>query len=199
MARTWTKSEKRLAVVVLAALIGFIALRGAIMPLASQWRFLAERESALESQCLRARTQLLLKKKVEHEREAYAREISRQGSDQEEQSFLLQEVERLSRDLPIRIRGMRPLPPQEMGFYRRYAVTLELEGSVENVLKFLCSVESSPKLLKVERVQLTADSRNRGNLTASMFVSRPAVGGAEGSTAKVQKPAKPADEFPKGT
>jgi Tfp pilus assembly protein PilO len=198
MARTWTQREKRLALAMAAALAGFIALRGIVIPLATRWRLLADQERALESQCLRARIQVLLKKKVEREREAYAREISRQGSDQEEQSFLLQEVERLSRDLPIRVRSMRPLPPLEMGFYRRYAVTLELEGSVENVLKFLCAVESSPKLLRVERVELTADGKNRGNLLSSMFVSRPAVGAAEGSATKAQKPAASSREPSEG-
>lgn len=191
MARTWTRREKTLALAVLAALAGFIALRGIAMPLLSRWRLLADQESALQARCLRARTQLLLKKKVEREREAYAREISRQGSDQEEQSFLLQEVERLSRDMPIRIRGMRPLPPQEMGFYKRYAVTLELEGSVENVLRFLHTVESSPKLLKIERVQVTADGKNRGNLLSSMLVSRPAMGGAEKAEKRVAATREP--------
>jgi len=179
VARTWTRREKTLALATLGALAGFVALRGIAMPLVNRWRLLANQESTLEARCLRARTQLLLKKKVERERDAYAREISRQGSDQEEQSFLLQEVERLSRDLPIRIRGMRPLPPQDMGFYKRYAVSLEIEGNVENVLRFLHMIESSTKLLKVERVQLSADGKDRGALLSSMLVSRPAVGGEE--------------------
>jgi len=187
--RTWTKREKTLALAVVAALAGVVLLRGVVMPLVSRWRLLADRESALEARCLRARTQLLLKKKTDREREAYAREISRQGSDQEEQSFLLQEIERLSRDMPVRIRGMRPLPPQEMGFYKRYAVSLEMEGGVEHVLRFLHLIESSPKLLKVERVQLRADSKSRGALLAGMLVSRPAVGGAETSeSAHAEKP-----------
>ena len=186
MARNWTKREKMLVLATLGALAGFMAVRGIAMPLVARYRALADQESALEARCLRARASMLLKKRVDQEREAYAREISRQGSDQQEQSFLLQEVERLSRDLPMRIRGMRPLPPQEMGFYKRYAVSMELEGSVEHVLKFMHVIESSPKLLKVERIQMSADSKNRGSLLSQMLVSRPAVGAAETPPAKAK-------------
>ena len=102
-----------------------------------------------------------------------------------EQSFLLQEVEQLGRDLPIRIRSMRPLPPQEMGVYRRYAVSIEAEGKAPHILKLLYLVETSPKLLKVEQIQLTADSRNREHLLSRMLISRPAVGG-DGPAARRQ-------------
>ncbi|GAG04359.1 unnamed protein product, partial [marine sediment metagenome] len=171
MARTWTQREKTLGVATLAALAAALLLRVAVVPLARRHRLLVDRERALDARCLRGRTNLLLKEKVEREREAYAREISRQGSDQEEQSFLLQEVVRLSRDLPVRIRGMRPLPPQEMGFYKRYAVSLQMEGNIEHVLKFLHTLESSPKLLKVERLHLSVRNKNRESLTAQILVS----------------------------
>lgn len=181
MSRRLTKREKKIAAITGALVAGFVAFRLGFTPILERYQLLSARERNLRGEYLRARRNVLLQKAVEREREVYAREISRQGSDQEEQSFLLREIERLSRELPIRLRGMRPLPHKELGFYQRYAVSMEIEGAVGHVMKFVHMIESSPKLLKVERLRLTANSRKRGYLVGHVLVSRPAVGRNEPS------------------
>jgi Tfp pilus assembly protein PilO len=170
--------EKTLGLAVAGTLIAFLLIRVVLAPGLTRFRALLGRQEQLESKYLRARRNLLMRESVAEAREAYQREISSQGSEQEEQSFLLREIERLSRDLPIRIRGMRPLPSEDKGFYKRFAVSMEIEASVENTMQFIHTIESSPRLLRVESLQLTADGKKRGWLLARALVSRPAVVGS---------------------
>jgi Tfp pilus assembly protein PilO len=175
MWRTLSQRERKIGIGVLLALLGFTAFRLAVAPNVARFTALMDRRTEMEAKYLRARSNLLTRDSVIGAREAYEREISGQGSEQEEQSFLLREIERLSRDLPLRIRGMRPLPSEDKGFYKRFAVSMEIEGSVEHTMQFVYLIENSPRLLRVERLQLTADGKKRGQLNSRLLVSRPAI------------------------
>jgi Tfp pilus assembly protein PilO len=173
--RALSKRERRFGIGMLLALLGFVAFRLFLAPNVVRVKALLDRQEEMETKYSHAKANLLIQESVIKAREAYEREISGQGSEQEEQSFLLREIERLGHDLPLRIRGMRPLPIEDKGSYKRFAVSMEIEGSVEHTLQFVHLIENSPRLLRVERLHLTADGKKRGQLSSRLLVSRPAV------------------------
>lgn len=173
--RTLSKREKRYGIGAALALVGFLLFRLVLAPELTRYAGLRERERELEAKFLQAQSNVMIRDAVLKTRETYEREISAQGSEQEEQSFLLREIERLGRDLPLRIRGMRPLPSEAKGFYKRFAVSMEIEGSVEHTMQFVHLVENSTRLLRVEKLQLSADGKKRGQLCTRLLVSRPAI------------------------
>ena len=98
------------------------------------------------------------------------------GTDAEELSFLLKELESLTRTRKVQVKSIRPLPSQWVGNYRKFLVSLQVEGRVHNMLEFLYSVGASPKILTVESLKIQALRTGPNLLSANILISRTSAG-----------------------
>lgn len=104
--------------------------------------------------------------------EQYAHLMQAAGSDQEEASRLLKEVEALARSSGAAIVNLKSRPVESSNLVKWYRVDVEIESSLEALTRFLYQVEQSPLLLRVERLESKQDEKLASPLKTSVQISK---------------------------
>jgi Tfp pilus assembly protein PilO len=92
---------------------------------------------------------------AEHKR--YADYFARAGSDEEETSSLLSEVEGLARESELFVTNMKPQPVKALDFAKKYSVEVEIKGGMVQIIQFFHGVYRSNHLLSNQQLRLTKD------------------------------------------
>jgi hypothetical protein len=116
------------------------------------------------------------REQVETRSRLFEQRILARGTDAEESGLLLRELETLTRTANVKVKSIRPMPPQRIGEYRKFIVALEVETRVNGMLELLYAVDSSAKILTVESLTLQALRTGPNLLGASLVVSRTTSG-----------------------
>lgn len=101
------------------------------------------------------------------------------GSDEEENASLLSEVEQLARSNQTVLVDMKPREVKTHQFHKEYAADMDAEAEMENLIKFIYSIEQSPQLMKITSAKITlkeAEStfvRARLTATKTIFLKEP--------------------------
>jgi Tfp pilus assembly protein PilO len=98
------------------------------------------------------------------------------GTDAEELGFLLKELESLTRTRNVEVKSIRPLPSQWLGNYRKFLVSLEVQGRTHNIIELLYSIDTSPKILTVESLKIQALRTASNFLSTDILISRTSAG-----------------------
>lgn len=93
------------------------------------------------------------------------------GEDQQEISLFTQELQRLYDRRNLKIRSVKIMPTTKEPFYRRLAIKLEMVGEVGDILGFIRALESHPRPIKIERLDLIA-KQIAGRIQASFIVTK---------------------------
>ncbi len=170
-----SKRERKITVTT-AIIVGACAIFNLfIYPTIIRWQRLGEEITKLNVDLYKMERNLQLRDRIESEYRKYERQILTTGSNEEEIANLLREVETLSRHIGLYMRSIRPFPIQDEGFYRKYTVQVEVEGEMRTIGKFLYSLQNSPQLLKVERLQINARTATE-MLRTNLLISRVSAG-----------------------
>jgi hypothetical protein len=104
----------------------------------------------------------------------YGDALRKKGSTTEERAAMLTEVELLAKQLKIELAATKPRePPRIDPDYEQYTVDLEFEAEMAQLVGFLYAVETSPRMLRVDRLVLDAKgARQPGVLKNTVVVSR---------------------------
>jgi len=94
------------------------------------------------------------------------------GSDEEEITNLLSEIEQLARSAGSRITDIKPRKVKDTGYYKRYIVEVESEGDINGFTKFIYEIQNSSQLLKVEKLSIGMTRASGGVLKANMVISK---------------------------
>lgn len=109
---------------------------------------------------------------VESEYRRYGGYIAKKGSTSEENAAMLAEIERLAGDCKIVMTKTTPQESRIESTFEEYKVYLEVEGDLEQMVRFLYGIEASRQFLRVENLRL--DSKGgllRGGATISRVVT----------------------------
>lgn len=102
----------------------------------------------------------------------YSAYVRKSGSDEEEQTKMLGEIEELARKSNVSIASMKPLAPKTVDFYKRYEVELEVEGEMEPVISFFYQLSNSPQLLRTERMNLNPKEKDSSIVKSKINVTK---------------------------
>ena len=102
--------------------------------------------------------------------------IRMKGSSDEENSRMLSEVDRLAGENKIGLSATKPSVTRKDSDTESYSVEIEVETSLSQLIGFIYAVESSPQLLRVERLILNSKGEKavdvlHGNLLISKVVT----------------------------
>jgi len=120
------------------------------------------------------------------EYEKYFEYIKRSGSDDEEVTKILGEIESLARKSSVYLGDMKPRKPREVNFnneyaaetkiegqmYKEYIVEIESEGQMPALVQLLHQLNTSTQILRVEKLRLSPTKNNPDILKASMLITR---------------------------
>jgi Tfp pilus assembly protein PilO len=101
----------------------------------------------------------------------YTEGIIQDNSEEEEKLKLLSEIEKIARSSSVLLKDIKPGPVKKSGLYRRYAISIEAEATINYLTDFIYQLEKTPRLLRVEDFQLSPKEKNSATLRARMTIS----------------------------
>ena len=109
---------------------------------------------------------------VTSEYQKYEKFVKKSGSDEEEQTKILGEIEELARKTSVSIANMKPLTPRATDFYKTYEVSLEVEGDMESMVNFIYQISQSGQLLRAEKVSLNLKEKDSKMVKGALSVTK---------------------------
>jgi len=165
-----SKREKNILYAVIAVVLLALAYKLLIAPLAEYWSSL-ERQTKLAKIKLQKSLSIIKKKSdVDKEYSTYALKMRSEGSDEQDITKILNELETTARKSQTKITSMRPKPSKDRGYYKRFVVEIETESSMQSLMKFIYDVKNSQQMLKITRLNLNTKSSQEGILIRSSMV-----------------------------
>lgn len=184
--RPLSRREQTLGGITLAVVVGAGLFIWFIDPALARHAKLQEEVSRLEASLTRMRANMLLKDQIEARYEELKGLARESGSPNQEMARFARLLSGLYSPLSLQTRSVRPLPDADEGFYRKYALRVEMAGNVAGIAKFLAAVAQASDPIRVERIELTCKERPEF-VTATLVVTkvvttgeRPAAGAREG-------------------
>ncbi len=101
----------------------------------------------------------------------YNSSFKNKGSDEENLSFMLNQIESIARQSDILLLDVKPQPPKKNDFYKEYLVEVSLQSKIEGIIKFIYNLNSDPGVFRVEKIKLnTLDKSN--NIKCILLITK---------------------------
>ena len=156
---------------VLVMLLDRLIISPIYLNLKSLDKEIADRQTTLK-QDLRILAQ---KEKILAEAGKYSSFVHVPKSDDEVVTVLLKEIEGLAAKSAVYLVDMKPGGVKTEGSGKKYLVNVSCEGKMEQIADFMYNIESSGKLLKIERYQIAPKSKESTAAACSMSISEIAM------------------------
>ena len=167
-------TRERIIVAVTTAVFGLAAMdRLVYQAIIHQFDALDQEIQAHESQIRKNLRSLAARQRTIQEHTRYTESLAAAGSDEEETSRMLGELEGLARESHLALINMKPQQIVPLGFGKRYAVEIEVRGEMAGLIQFLYALRHSKSLLSGEQFRLTNDKAAesvRGHLSITKTV-----------------------------
>ncbi len=112
---------------------------------------------------------------IEKETEKYTDYFLELGSSEDEIILIQKEIQSLASDSGVYIGYIRPADITNEGIFKIYHVNVNCEGEMPKMVKFLYDVESSPRLLTVEKYTIVPKSEGSSIAQCRMMIAKTAI------------------------
>lgn len=144
----------------------------AVEPLSARFNKLNS-EITLKKRKLEKIYQLLgHREKIETEYEKLVRAAIKENSDEEIIASILNQMEAIARGSGVQINNVRPDRVKEEAGYKRLSIEVSTESNTDALFKFIYNLETSPALLKIERLQISPSRKQDGLVEATFSIVR---------------------------
>jgi cell division protein FtsL len=107
------------------------------------------------------------------ETKKYASYLSNPESDEEAITSFLKEIENLANKSSLYIVDMKPAGVKsEKGNTRKFQLSLNCEGQMEQLIEFMFSVENFDSLLNIERYQINPKTKDSSTVQCTITISK---------------------------
>lgn len=118
---------------------------------------------------------LTQKDRILSERARYYALMRSLESEQEEVTSILKEIEKIANDSSVYLVDMKPGDTKSIGTSKKYIINLSCEAQMEQLATFMYNIESSNKLLTIEKYQISPKANESSVAVCSMSVSKMVV------------------------
>jgi Tfp pilus assembly protein PilO len=159
------------------ALAGGLALLGILYalvfkPFSGEWFNLGRDIRVKEAELRKGMNLLQNYEAIKSEYERYASLKRGSQSDEQLMAGMLAEIENLARKSSVSINALKPYGIKDMGLYRRFLAHVELDTTVGDLSRFLYEIQNSPKILKIENIDINARPEEKTSIKAQVVISR---------------------------
>jgi Tfp pilus assembly protein PilO len=179
--RAWKPRERLLAGATATVVAGGLLFQAVLQPVWARAAGLGDEVEGLEVSLTRMRANVRMRDQIEGRYEQLKGLMRESGSASQEMPRFARLLTEICGPLGLQMRSIRPLPDADEGFYRKYALALEMEGPMPELAKFLSAVARAEDPIRVERMEL-------------MCKDRPDVVTAHAVVTKVAATSRPAGE-----
>lgn len=157
--RPTTRRERTLAIAAGACVGLAILVEAVFLPKWSQYRRLSEEARRLETTLAHMRGNVLQKDDIEARHEQLRDMIHESGTPSQEMSRFARILTEICGNVGLETRFIRPLPDEDHGLYRQSSLSLEMEGPVSEIARFLASIARAADPIRVARIEMTCRER----------------------------------------
>jgi len=161
--------ERRLFVVAVGAAVLVLLYRMAFLPTVRRLRTLSGQVAVAQAEVRAMEATLKLRRRIEVEHQRFSSLLTGAGSDEEEMSELLREVNLAATKHGVEPRTIDPRPYEYEPFCRRFVAYVEVRGRAAPLCRFLHELEASGSLISFRTLDLRALSE-AGSLQAGLTV-----------------------------
>ena len=111
-------------------------------------------------------------KAVEQKLKSYMAVLKQKGSDEQEMTKVLSDIEVVAENAGIKIINMEPGKIKRINFYNYFPVDVQTEGSLKKVCEFLYALESKANHFYVDEVRIEKYAARADTLKCQLVVSR---------------------------
>ncbi len=173
MLKQLSEREKRILIAVIVITITGLCYNFFLEPLFMRWRSTNRKIGLTKIKLKKSLSLIKERRKVDEEYAAYEEKLKSKGSNEQDISLILDEIEKVASRSGLNITSMRPRPPIQKDYYNKFAVEIETESDMNSLMKFIYHIKNSPQMLKIEKLNLNTRSSQRGvAIRASMFISK---------------------------
>lgn len=115
---------------------------------------------------------LTQKDRILSERARYYALMRSLESEQEEVTSILKEIEKIANDGSVYLVDMKPGDTKHIGTSKKYVINLNCEAQMEQLAAFMYNIESSNKLLTIEKYQISPKASESSVAVCSMSISK---------------------------
>jgi len=94
-----------------------------------------------------------------------------QGSDEENVSNMLAEIEGVARTTGVDLVDIKPQDSKQADYYKEYAAEVTIEGRMDQIVAFLHKLNHSPQLLRAVKLRLGMKQKESSAVRASILVT----------------------------
>jgi Tfp pilus assembly protein PilO len=115
---------------------------------------------------------LAQKNRIEIQRANYSSYLGSEKSENEEVTVFLKEIESLANKAEIYLIDMKPAGIKDQGSSKKFLVNLNCEGEMKQIAVFMYTIETSNKLLTIDKYQISPKSKDSSLAKCSMVISK---------------------------
>lgn len=115
---------------------------------------------------------LAQKDRIEKEANKYTAFVTPAQSEEEEMILLLKAIEELADKSSAYVIDIKPGGFTESGVFKKYLVKLNCEAQMEQLTEFFYKIESSDKLLQIEKYDIKPKTEGSSVVRCSMSISK---------------------------
>ena len=167
-----SKREKTVFYAALAIVFVMFLDRALIHPVSSKISALnkeIKERKILITQDLRVLAQ---KNRILSEVAQYTLFIGKAKTEEEQVTLILKEIENAATKSSAYLVDMKPSGQKTLGSIKKYLVTVNCEAQMQQLIAFMYEIESSNKLLTVEKYQIAQKSKESGIAKCTMTIAK---------------------------
>lgn len=172
MARSLSAREKKILIVCLAMVAFYLIYSFGYQKIKEVMR---GQESAFlrNEKSLRKYAHVLRSERaIEQKLAGYIKALKQNGSDEQEMTRVLSDIEAVADKVSIRIINMAPEKIKKSDFYNYFSVDVQLEGPLKKICEFLYALESKANYFHVDEMRIEKYSARADTLKCRLVVSR---------------------------
>ena len=115
---------------------------------------------------------LAQKERIRKEVNIYASYVTAAQSQEEETVFLLKEIEEIANESSVYVIDIKSAGFEKEGILKKYLVKINCEAQMEQLIHFFYDVESSNKLLQIEKYDMRPKTEGSSVLRCALSISQ---------------------------
>lgn len=168
--------EKKIGYAVIALLMILVIYHGVWRPMSSKFASLNDEIFGMQMKLRKAKIFLRQKDEVNEEAKRYPNLQQLDArKDEEEIASLLNFIEQEARGSSVNLSDVKPQQVSGDKVSKRYVVELTAESGIKELIQFVYSLQYSPQMLKVERVEMVPKEEGAATLKTFLVVTRVVV------------------------
>lgn len=164
--------ERKIALTLIVFMFVFIGYQFVYLPSIAKEDQLILKSEAVRNNIKEINSRIQSNNFLQENNSALIKKFQQQGSDEQVMSELLVEVEKLSQRLGMRIANLKPNRTKNHDAYNSFSLSLNVDGSLTEIMQFISELEGEDHLLIIDEFQLTKKSPSIEDLNCQLIISR---------------------------